>query len=147
MNQGTIIGRLTRDAERITTKNNTTICNFSIAETQRGKVGDQWQDESHFFDCTLIGRRADALAQYLTKGKQVGIEFQLKQDRWNDKNTGKQRSRVKLFVTDIQLLGGKNDSSDGGNSGYDQTQGCDQYDDGADSDFEDDGFDDGRIPY
>jgi len=81
------------------------IANLSLAVNRRVKKDDSWQDEGNFFNCVLIGKRAEGLAQYLVKGKQIGIQGELRQDRWEQ--AGQPRSRVEIFVTNVQLLGGR----------------------------------------
>ncbi|ADK81099.1 single-stranded DNA-binding protein [Sediminispirochaeta smaragdinae] len=101
----TAVGRLTRDAELRYTNSGIPLCKFSIASNYSRKVHDNWQEEVSYFDFTLFGKRAEALAQYLTKGQQVVVSGQLRQDRWED--NGEKRSRVAFFAQDVQLIGGK----------------------------------------
>jgi len=101
----TAVGRVTRDAEFRYTNGGTQLCKFSIASNYSRKVRDNWQDEVSYFDFTLFGKRAEALAQYLTKGQQVVVSGQLRQERWED--NGQKRSRVAFFAQDVQLIGGK----------------------------------------
>lgn len=105
INQVILIGRLTRDVELKYTNTGFAIANLSLAINRRVKKDDTWQDEGNFFNCVLIGKRAEALAQYLVKGKQIGIQGELRQNRWEQ--DGQPRSRVEIFVNDIQLLGGR----------------------------------------
>jgi single-strand DNA-binding protein len=76
-----------------------------VAVNRSVKNGDQWKEEASFFDVTYFGKRAEAVNQYLVKGKQVGIEGELRQERWNDKNTGQPRSKVGIVAANVQLLG------------------------------------------
>ena len=105
INQVVLVGRLTRDVELKYTNTGFAIANLSLAVNRRVKRDDSWQEEGNFFNCVLIGKRAEALAQYLVKGKQIGIQGELRQDRWEQ--DGQPRSRVEIFVNDIQLLGGR----------------------------------------
>ncbi|UCF97210.1 MAG: single-stranded DNA-binding protein [Spirochaetaceae bacterium] len=105
INQVVLVGRLTRDVELKYTNTGFAIANLSLAVNRRVKKDDTWQDEGNFFNCVLIGKRAEALAQYLVKGKQIGIQGELRQNRWEQ--DGQPRSRVEIFVNDIQLLGGR----------------------------------------
>jgi len=104
INHVVLVGRLTRNAELKYTASGAAVSKFSIAINQRRKKDDQWVDESHFFDIVLWGKTAESLNQYLVKGKQVGIEGQLRQDRWEQE--GQSRSRVEIFATNVMLLGG-----------------------------------------
>ncbi|MDR2901028.1 MAG: single-stranded DNA-binding protein [Treponema sp.] len=99
-----LIGRLTRDAEFKYITNGQAICKFSVAVNRRKKQGDQWVDEANFFDVTLWGRQAESLNQYLQKGKQIAVEGELRQDRWEQ--DGQSRSKVEIVANNIQLLGG-----------------------------------------
>jgi single-strand DNA-binding protein len=105
INQVVLIGRLTRDVELKYTNTGFAIANLSLAVNRRVKRDDSWQDEGNFFNCVLIGKRAEALSQYLVKGKQIGIQGELRQNRWEQ--DGQPRSRVEIFINDIQLLGGR----------------------------------------
>ena len=78
---------------------------FSLAVNRKKKSGEQWVDEASFFDVTCFGKTAENLAQYMTKGKQVGVDGSLHQDRWQD-DSGQARSRVVINADNIQLLGG-----------------------------------------
>lgn len=104
INHVVLVGRLTRNAELKYTNSGAPVSKFSIAINQRRKKDDQWVEESHFFDIVLWGKTAESLNQYLVKGKQVGIEGQLRQDRWEQE--GQSRSRVEIFATNVMLLGG-----------------------------------------
>lgn len=99
-NSVSLIGRLTRDVEAPA---NNGPARFSIAINRRKKVGEEWQDEAHFIDCEYWHR---SILQYLTKGKEIAVEGELKQDRWTDKE-GNARSRIVVAVGEIKLLGGQ----------------------------------------
>ena len=103
INHVVLVGRLTRNAELKYTNNGSAVSKFSIAINQRRKKDDQWVDEAHFFDIVLWGKTAESLNQYLVKGKQVGIEGQLRQNRWEQ--DGQARSKVEIFATNVMLLG------------------------------------------
>ena len=108
-NKVVIIGRLTRDAEMKYTNNGLAISNFSIAMSKSIKQNDQWVDTTIFInDLSLFGKRAEGLNQYLTKGQQVAINGCLDVDNWEQE--GKKRSKLKVHISDIQLLGGKSAS-------------------------------------
>lgn len=120
INQITIVGRLTKDAEMRYTSSGTALCTFSIACNEDVKQSSgQWEEKAHFFDCTLWGKSAESLNQYLVKGKQVAIVGRLKQDRWEDRDSGQNRSKVSINVFTLQLL---QDPANSGQRGdyYDQ---------------------------
>lgn len=108
MNNVSLVGRLTRDAELKYTTTGNGICEFALAVNERKKQGDEWVDVANYFDVTLFGRRGEALNQYLVKGKQVGISGRLQQQRWENKE-GQKRSRVVVIAAEIDLLGGRDE--------------------------------------
>jgi single-strand DNA-binding protein len=117
LNHVVLIGRLTRDSELKYTANGQAVCKFSIAVNRRKKNGDQWVDEPNFFDIVLWGRQGESLNQYLVKGKLVGVDGELRQDRWEQ--DGQNRSKVEIVANNIQLLGGgPGASSFGGSSSF-----------------------------
>jgi single-strand DNA-binding protein len=105
INHVVLVGRLTRDAELRYTSSGTAVSNLSIAINRRRKSGDQWTDEANFFNVVVWGRTAEALNPYLLKGKQVGIQGELRQNRWEQ--DGQPRSRVEISASNVQLLGGR----------------------------------------
>ena len=104
VNHVILIGRCTRDATIKYTSGGMAIGSFSIAVNRRTKKGDQWVEEASFFEVSLFGKSAEGLAQYLTKGKQVAVEGELRQDRWQQ--DGQNRSKVYISANNVQLLGG-----------------------------------------
>ena len=104
INRVVLVGRLTRDAELKYTASGQAVCKFSVAVNRRRKNGDQWEDEASYFDIVLWGRQGESLNQYLVKGKAVGIDGELRQERWQQ--DGQNRSKVEIVAGNIQLLGG-----------------------------------------
>ena len=96
-----IIGRLTREAELKYTEGGYSICNFSIANNYYSKKDP---DAVNFFDVTLFGKQGPAIMQYLVKGKRVGIQGELRQERWTDQSGN--RSKVKIIANHVELLDG-----------------------------------------
>ena len=117
INRVVLIGRLTRDAELKYTSSGQAVCKFSIAVNRRRKNGDQWEDEVNYFDIVLWGRQGENINKYLVKGKAVGLDGELRQDRWQQ--DGQNRSKVEIVANNVQLLGGNpgGASSGGASSG------------------------------
>jgi single-strand DNA-binding protein len=104
VNNVTLIGRLTRDAEFRHTNNGKAVSKFSLAVNKRSKIEEHWKDEAGFFDIILWGQLAETLSQYLIKGKQIAVTGELTQERWE--HDGQNRSKVVVTAATIQLLGG-----------------------------------------
>ena len=99
-----LVGRLTRDCELRSTPQGTSVCRFSVAVNRRKRTGDRWEDEVSYFDVVLWGKSADTLKPYLLKGRQVSIEGELRQNRWEQ--DGKNNSKIEVVANNVQLLGG-----------------------------------------
>lgn len=113
INHVTVVGRLTRDAEISYLPSGVAVAKISIAVNRSRKNGDQWVEEVSYFDSSIFGKTAENLKPYLSKGKQIGLEGHLKQDRWE--KDGQKFSKISIVADNVQLLGGR---SDGGGSGY-----------------------------
>lgn len=114
INRVFLVGRLTRDAELRFTTAGTPVAKFSIAVNRNKKTGEQWEEEVNYFDIVLWGKTAEALSKYLVKGKQVAIDGELRQSRWEQ--DGQSRSRVEIHASGIQLLGGSGSGGGGSQS-------------------------------
>jgi single-strand DNA-binding protein len=110
INQVILMGRLTRDPEVRTTTTGKTITSFSIAVDRGGQ-----EDAADFFDVTAWEKLGELVSQYLSKGRRCLVQGRLRQDSWDDKETGKKRSKVEVVATDVTFLDGPN-GGDGGNS-------------------------------
>lgn len=98
-----ISGNLAADAELKFTNSGLAICNFTVVANNNKKRGDEWESRANFFDCTIFGRSAEALHQYLVKGKRVFIEGRLEQSRWE--TDGVKKSKIGVIVDKV-ILGG-----------------------------------------
>jgi single-strand DNA-binding protein len=105
-NKVMIMGNVTRDIEVRYTPKGTAVTDIGVACNRRVKQGEEWVDETTFVDVTLWGRTAELAGQYLAKGRGVFIEGRLQLDTWQDSQTGKQRSRLKVVGENMQFVGG-----------------------------------------
>lgn len=116
VNHVILIGRLTRDAELKYTSGGMAVCKFAIAVNRRKKSGEQWVEEASFFDIVLWGRSGETLNQYLVKGKQIAVEGELHQNRWEQ--DGQARNKIEIMASNVQLLGGTSGSGGGSSGSY-----------------------------
>ena len=110
INHVVIVGRLTRDLATDEKAfgyvgNGQARANISIAVNRSKKQGDQWVDESNFFDVTIWGKTAENLKPKLLKGTQIIVDGYLKQDRWE--KDGQKFSKVSIVANSVELAGGK----------------------------------------
>jgi single-strand DNA-binding protein len=100
-----LIGRLTRDPEVKFLPSGMQVTSLSIAVNRNFKDKDgEWREEASFFDVETFGKIAERAGTQLSKGYQILIEGELKQDRW-ESPSGEKRSKVKIVAYRIVLLG------------------------------------------
>jgi len=101
INQVILMGRLTRDPEQRSTTSGKSIVSFSIAVDRGGQ-----EDAADFFNVNAWEKLGELVMQYLSKGRRVLVQGRLRQDRWDDKETGKKQSRIEVTATDVTFLDG-----------------------------------------
>lgn len=121
-NKVVIVGNVTRDIEVRHIPSGTAVADVSIAinSTWTDKQSNEKKEEVTFVECTLWGRTAELAAEYLKKGIPVLFEGSLKQENWEDKETGAKRSKIKVVVENMQFLGEKGSGGGGGQRGTQQ---------------------------
>lgn len=118
INEVAISGNLTRDPNIRKTASGSSVMNFSVAVNDRRKnqQSGEWEDYPNYVDCVLMGRRAESLAQYLSKGTKVSIAGKLRYSSWE--KDGQKRSKLEVLVNEIEFMSRGN----GGGGQYQQTQ-------------------------
>jgi len=115
-NKVIIAGHLTRDPDVRYLPNGTAVCDFSVAVNRKwyDQQSNTTKEEVSFVDLTVFGKQAENLQQYQSKGGNVLVEGRLKQETWNDKQTGQARSKLKVIAEGVTYLGSKSNNSGGG---------------------------------
>jgi single-strand DNA-binding protein len=104
INRTILMGRLTGNPEIRSLPSGMPVVTFSIAVNRKYKdKSGNWQEESYFFDIESFGQLAERIGKQFSKGDQVLIEGQLRQDKWEDKN-GEKRSKVKILAERVSLV-------------------------------------------
>jgi single-strand DNA-binding protein len=105
LNKVMLIGNLTRDPELRYTPSGKAVADISLAINRvwNNEQG-QKQEDTIFVDVTLWGRQAELAQQYLSKGRCAYIEGRLQMDTWDDKETGKKRSKLKVVGDQLQFM-------------------------------------------
>lgn len=113
-----LMGNLTRDPELRYTPKGLAVAKLGIA------VNRSWRDEAGatkeevtFVDVDAFGRQAEALGQYMKKGRPIFIEGRLRYDTWEDKQTNQKRSKLNVVLESFQFLDSGNRPSDDGAAG------------------------------
>ena len=106
------MGHVVRDPEMKEFESGT-VTNFSVAINEKwtDKTTGEQKESVNFVDCEAWGRQAEIAEEYLTQGDPVFVEGSLKQDRWEE-DDGSKRSRIRIRVQRLQLMGGRNSDED-----------------------------------
>lgn len=113
----TAIGNLGKDAV-INNVNARNVINFSIAHTEKFKDAQgNNQEKTTWVDCAYWTEKT-GINPYLKKGVQVYVEGQPELRKYKTKE-GVEASSLGLRVTNIQLLGGKQENSNQQNNDED----------------------------
>ena len=114
-NKVLLMGNLTKDPELRYTPNGSAVADFGLAINRTYTSNGEKKEETCFVEINVWGKQAESTSKYLQKGSPAFIEGRLQLDQWDDKETGKARSRLKVVAERVQFLG----SPKGGTS-YDE---------------------------
>ncbi|EGT3605401.1 single-stranded DNA-binding protein [Clostridium perfringens] len=107
MNKVVLVGRLTKDPElRFTANKGTAVTRFTLAVNRDYKKEDGTQ-EVDFINCIAYSKRAEVIAQYLTKGKRFSIAGSIRTGSY-DAQDGTRRYTTYVVVDGFDFI----DSSD-----------------------------------
>jgi len=98
MNSITIAGNLGKPAELSFLANGDPVASFSVADSAGKDKPTIW------WNCSMFGKRAEALADFLQKGSQVTVVGSVSERAWTDKN-GQERKSMDVRVSEIKLQG------------------------------------------
>ena len=139
-NKVILVGNLTRDPQVKFTAGGTAVAELGMAvsRTWFDKQQNQKREETTFVDVTLWGRQAEVAGEYLSKGRQVLIEGRLQLDSWEDKESGKKRTKLRVVCENMTMLG-----SGGGGGGSNRSSGSSMSQGSDDADPADSFYDSG----
>ncbi len=89
-------GRLTKDAEMLTTQKGTPMGKFRMA------INDRRNDDTLFVNVLCFGKMAETLQPLLVKGRLVSIQGKVRIDEYEDKDKQK-RSSVCIMADEVSL--------------------------------------------
>lgn len=117
MNVWTFTGRLGADGELRTTQSGEKVLGFRVAND----VGFGERKTTQWVDCSIWGRRAESLAQHLTKGKSVVVSGEVTLREY-EKRDGTRGAGLSVRVAEIDFTGGAREEG-GGGGGYESRGG------------------------
>jgi single-strand DNA-binding protein len=114
INRVVLVGNLTRDPELRHTPGGTPVCSLRVAVNDRKRdESGNWVDAPNYFSISVFGNQAESCAQYLSKGRPVGVDGKLRWREWQAQD-GSKREAVEVVADSVQFLGSRGDG-DGGN--------------------------------
>lgn len=106
MNKVILIGRLTKDPElRYAAGSGTAICKFTLAVNRPFK-----KDETDFINCIAFNKQGEAIAQYVTKGRQLAVTGSIRTGSY-DGQDGVKRYTTDVIVESFEFIGSSNNNS------------------------------------
>lgn len=115
MNRVILTGRLTADPElKFLPGDGKGVCSFTIAVERKYKNKDG-EKEADFIRVNVWGKSAEHVANYMTKGRMVGIDGKLKTGNYEDKD-GNKRYFTEVVAEEVQFLDYKKDGQENQNS-------------------------------
>lgn len=115
MNKWVGIGRLTRDPElNFAAGTGTAVARFTLAVTRPFK-----KDETDFINCIAFNKRAETIAQYLTKGRQLAVTGSIRTGSYDAKD-GTKRYTTDIVVDSFEFIGSSKSNDNQGSNSFNQ---------------------------
>lgn len=95
MNKVILLGYLTKDPEVRFTRTGTAVCECTVAlnEKYKDQAGNT-VEKTAFVDFHFWGTTGENFAKFFSKGEPAHFEGKIEQQRWEDKATGQNRSKI-----------------------------------------------------
>ncbi len=138
VNKVILVGNLGRDPELRYTKNGQAVANFSLATTESWNSREGGREErTEWHRIVTWAKTAELCAQYLSKGRTVYVEGQLRTREWEDRE-GNKRQTTEIHAQTVQFIGGRGGAGRGSDAepgGEREAQGSSQDGVGTDDDI------------
>ena len=106
MNKVVLIGRTTKSPElRYAPGSGTAVCRFTLAVNRQFK-----KDETDFINCIAFNKPGEAIAQYVTKGRQLAVTGSIRTGSY-DGQDGVKRYTTDVIVESFEFIGSSNNNS------------------------------------
>lgn len=105
-----LIGNVGADPEQRFTADGNPVATFNVAANRRRRTADgQYQDETEWFRVSAMGRLAEIVTEYVSKGSRVYVDGNFTVDRWTAKD-GSSRFTLQVFASELTLLNTKREA-------------------------------------
>src|SRR5919108_2000949 len=93
INRVVLVGNLTKDPELRHTSGGTPVCSLRVAvNSRRRDESGQWVDKPNYFSVSVFGNQAESCAQFLSKGRPVGIDGRLDWREWQGRDRSQRQA-------------------------------------------------------
>ena len=103
LNKVMLIGNVGQDPELRYTPDGNPVANFSIAVNRRRRIGEEYKDETEWFNIVCFSRTAENVNQYLTKGQKVYVEGRFQSSEYVGQD-GNQRKSFEVIANEVTFL-------------------------------------------
>ena len=100
LNKVMLIGNVGQDPELRYTPDGNPVANFSIAVNRRRRVGEEYKDETEWFNIVCFSRTAENVNQYLSKGQKVYVEGRFQSSEYVGQD-GNQRKSFEVIANEV----------------------------------------------
>lgn len=103
-NEVNLLGNITKDPDLRYTDKGVPVVNAVLAVNRSFESGGERKEETAFVEFQVWGRLAEVLAEKVGRGHTLFLHGRLQTHSWDDKTTGKKRSRLTVVAESIQFL-------------------------------------------
>lgn len=103
MNNLQILARIATDVKLEISQSGVKYMRLNIVYNKNIKVGDEWQQKSHFFPCSCFGYVAEKIANHFKKGDRILINGALEQNTYTDKD-GNVQSKLAIMIAEVDII-------------------------------------------
>ncbi len=139
LNRVTLFGNLGADPELRVTQSGQHVLKLRLATSASyfDRDAQQRKERVEWHSVTVWGKRAEALAKFLSKGSRLLIEGELRTSSWDD-DQGNKRYRTEVNALNVILAGGGQRGGQGNNAARDEQRGTNFREGDDERGFEDD---------
>lgn len=112
INKVILLGNCGRDPEVRYLASGMAVASVTIATSskRKDKQSGEYVEKTQWHRLQAFDKLAEIFCKYVKKGTQIYVEGRLKYGKYTDKD-GVERQTTDIVVTEMQLLGGKDDAS------------------------------------
>ena len=111
INKVILVGNVGRDPEVKSLPSGTRLATFSLATTDRRSKDEQGNPRTEWHNLVAWSGLAEIVEKYVTKGKQLYIEGQIRTRSWEQ--DGQKKYRTEVHINEMELLGSRPASGGG----------------------------------